>query len=170
MTGPVIADASPLIALASTRLLDLLRELYGTILVPSRVYLELHLADTRRPGVIALSEAEKQGWLMTARVKDSRELKDLLLILDPGEAEAILLAKERSCRFLLIDERRGRAAAESRGIPVVGTGGVLVAAKRKGLLPSVSTALDQLTEGGYRLSISLQRRILELAGEGHRKG
>ena len=43
-----------------------------------------------------------------------------------GEAEAIQLAEEVACRVLRIDERRGWAVARRRGIPIVGTGGLLI--------------------------------------------
>jgi uncharacterized protein len=86
-------------------------------------------------------------------------------VLDAGEAAAILLAEEVSCRFLLMDERRGRSAALRRGIPVVGRAGVLLAAKRHGLLSSVAPTLLELAHQGYRLSDALVREVLRLADE-----
>jgi predicted nucleic acid-binding protein len=91
-------------------------------------------------------------------------------VLDAGEAAAILLAQETACRFLLIDERRGRAIARRRGIPVVGVAGVLLAAKRRGLPASVEPVLTALAHGGYRLSDALVLEVLRLAGEAGRPG
>jgi predicted nucleic acid-binding protein len=69
-------------------------------------------------------------------------------LLDACEASAILLAEQAQCRFLLIDARRGRQIARARGIPVVCLAGVLLAAKRSGLLVSVASALAELSLAG----------------------
>ena len=89
-----------------------------------------------------------------------------MLVLDPGEAEAILLAEEVNCRFLLIDERKGRAIANRRGVPVVGIAGVLLAAKKRGLIDAVMPILKNLEQAGYRISAGLTKEIARLAGEG----
>ena len=89
-----------------------------------------------------------------------------MLVLDPGEAEAILLAEEVNCKFLLIDERKGRAIANRRGVPVVGIAGVLLAAKKRGLIDAVVPILKNLEQAGYRISAGLTKEIARLAGEG----
>jgi predicted nucleic acid-binding protein len=85
--------------------------------------------------------------------------------LDAGEASAILLAEQTDCRFLLIDERRGREIARRRGLPVVGLAGILLAAKQSGLLESVGPVLADLSRQGYRLSDTLVAEVVRLAGE-----
>jgi uncharacterized protein len=162
---PVVADAGPLIGLARVGLLDLLRHLYKRVLIPVQVFDELQ-TSADRPGSRALRSAVQEGWLESATLASGEELESLSLALGPGEAGAILLAGQRPCRFLLLDERRGRAVAKNHGLRVVGTGGVLLAAKQQGLLGRVSPALDQLADSGYRLSPELRSQILTLAGEG----
>jgi predicted nucleic acid-binding protein len=88
-----------------------------------------------------------------------------VLILDLGEAEAILLAEEVDCRFLLIDERKGRAIAKRRGARVVGTAGILLAAKKRVLIDTVLPVLTNLERAGYRMSTGLTNEITRLAGE-----
>ena len=88
-----------------------------------------------------------------------------MLILDRGEPEAILLAEEVNCKFLLIDEKKGRAIATRRGVPVVGTAGVLLAAKKRGLLDAVVPNLKRLEQAGYRMSEELTKEIARLAEE-----
>lgn len=163
---PIIADAGPLIGLARIGLLSLLQGLYGTVVIPATVFVELRTVEDR-PGSRALRKALEEGWLKPEEIRPTEELKILLLLLGRGEAEAILLAEQRPCRFLLLDEKRGRTMARRRGIRVVGTGGVLLAAKQRGLLNSVSLVLDQLAGAGYRLSVELRAEILRRAGEEH---
>lgn len=162
---PIVGDAGPLIGLARVGLLDLLRRLYGRVWIPDQVLDELRISDDR-PGSRVLHAAIKEGWLEAVSLPDTEDLGPLRLALDAGEAAAILLATQNPCRFLLLDERRGRTIARSRGIQVIGTGGVLLAAKKQEFLPRVSDALDRLGESGYRLSPELRHQILTLAGEG----
>lgn len=164
MTKPIAADAGPLIGLARAGLLALLPELYAVVEVPPAVEEELRLGE-ERPGSRALRKAQEAGWLVTRALRDRERLADLERIVDRGEAEAILLAEERGSRFLLLDERRARVLARSRGVAVVGTGGLFLAAKRRGLLPHVAEALDQLAAVGYRFSPRLRAELLRLAGE-----
>jgi predicted nucleic acid-binding protein len=64
-----------------------------------------------------------------------------------------------------MDERRGRAVARGKELSVLGTGGLLLAAKKQGAIESVRSALDSLLDAGYRMAPSLRDRVLELAGE-----
>jgi len=161
---PVVSDASPLIGLARVGHLDLLRRLYDRVQVPPQVFEELQISENR-PGSRALRTAVEEGWLEPVLLA-SGDLEFLTLSLGPGEAAAILLAGQRPYRFLLLDDRRGREVAKRRGLVVIGTGGVLLAAKGGGLIDSVSGVLDRLAATGYRLSRELRNRVLALAGEG----
>ena len=162
----VVADAGPLIGLGRIGRLNLLRDLYEQILIPPAVQHEL-CVDSGRPAAAHCAEAIAQGWLQVRAPSPSSapSRSELMLVLDPGEAEAMLLAEEVECRFLLIDERKGRAVAKRRGIPVVGIAGVLLAAKKRGLLDAVLPILKSLERGGYRLSSGLVQDIAGLAGE-----
>jgi predicted nucleic acid-binding protein len=124
------------------------------------------------PGARALSAALVQGTIRGQALPDhsAAELARLGLLRDVGEASAILLTEQTQCRFLTIDARRGRQIARARGIPVVGLAGVLLAAKRSGMLPSVASALTDLSREGYRLSDALVSEVLRLAGEAESAG
>jgi predicted nucleic acid-binding protein len=165
----IIADASPLIALASVDRLELLEKLYQEVCIPVTVKKELRL-DSDMRGAKRLSQAVEEGLLKvisTDYPTDSHQ--QLLQILDQGETEAILLAESfrhtPDYRFLLIDERKGRLVAKQRGLKVAGTGAVLLAAKKHGFIVCIKSELQALQDVGYRLSKLLQQRLLELAGE-----
>lgn len=164
MTSEVAADAGPLIGLARAGLLGLLPALYPAIEVPPAVEGELRLGEDR-PGSRALQEAQAAGWLVTVALINPKQATEIAQTVDRGEAEAIVLAEERDSRFLLVDERRARALARRRGIPIVGTGGILIVAKERGLLPRIGGALDRLAGAGYRLSPRVCEEILRRAGE-----
>lgn len=86
--------------------------------------------------------------------------------LDLGEANAIVLALELKATQLLIDERLGRTEAKRQGLRITGILGVLLAAKRQGLISTICPILDQLIgEANFRISKRLYDEALALAGE-----
>lgn len=164
MSGAVVADAGPLIALARIGQLDLLRRLYGGVLVPPAVESELAIGSERL-GARALEGALKAGWIRVDAIPDGSAIQDLLMLLGAGEAEAIALAAQRQARFVLIDDARGRRIARSRGLPVVGVAGVLLAAKNQREVEGVGPILRALSDAGYRLAPPLVAKVLAAAGE-----
>ena len=164
MTRVVIADTGPLIALARIGRLDLLRRLYGRVVVPPAVHTELAL-DSNRSGAKVLADVFVAGWIVVETVADSSVRWELDQLLGPGEAEAIALAEQADTRFLLIDDARRRRTARARGIPVVGVAGMLLVAKSRGELAAVGPVLDRLSDAGYRLSPRLVAATLDRADE-----
>ena len=83
-----------------------------------------------------------------------------------GEAEAIALSLEINADVLLIDEIKGRREAAGRGIEVTGLIGVLLDAKKAGLIELVKPEIDRLvTEACFWLSPQLISTALRKAGE-----
>lgn len=159
----VVTDTGPLIALARSGHLRLLELLFREILIPESVFGELCLEEPL-PGNTELKTA-LSGEGSIYRVQAARTIEALLSeLLDPGESEAIALATEKDC-LLLIDERKGRRVARKQNINIIGTGRILIAAKKYGHLKNVREPLAQLQVCGYRLSDGLCREILRLAGE-----
>ena len=159
----IVADAGPLIGLAIAGRVEILGALFQKVLIPEAVLEELQI-EASRLGSFALSKAKEEGWLSAENVPENTDMTQLTELLDRGEAEAIVLAQSRDAR-LLIDERKGRAVARSRGMRVIGTGGVLLLAKREHVIDQIAPILDELASHGYRLSDELRRELLVLAGE-----
>ncbi len=103
------------------------------------------------------------------RVKSAsnRPLVDALrLDLDFGEAESIALALELKADLVLLDEQAGRYAAQHFSLRVMGVVGLLVRAKKLGLIAEVRSHLDALRQqAGFYLHEAVYQHALQLAGE-----
>lgn len=150
--GPVVSNSSPLIALDRIGQLELLRSLVGEIAVPPAVGREV-FADASPPSWIRVVTASSTSDEITSPT------------LGRGEREAIALAAELGARWLILDDLPARRVAASLGLPVIGTVGLLLAAKRAALLSAVAPVLEQLTAAGFRLSASVLQSTLTAAGE-----
>lgn len=159
----IVSDTSPLMNLAVVGHLELLHQLYDTVLIPEAVWNELTSLSSQYPEVATV---QTLTWLERQPLT-SRAVADALQAeLDIGEAEAIALAVEKQADLLLIDERRGRQVAARMGLTYIGLLGVLLEAKRKGFLPEVKTVLDDLiAKAGFWVSRELYIRVLQAAGE-----
>lgn len=161
-----VSDTSALSALALIGRLDLLEEQFDGVLCPWAVWNELmNLQDTAAKE--RLEAAVEKGWILIESSDDLATIGLLARTLDPGEAEAIGLAKASGeGHLLIIDEMAGRSMARSLGIRVVGTLGILLRAKRDGTIQSVGTEMERLeSEAGFFMSRSIQEQILKAAGE-----
>ncbi len=164
MNQVVVADTGPLIILAKIDKLSLLPAMYHHVAVPEAVHAELQLGSSHRETRI-IADCSQQGWLQVVSVPSSSTLVELKQIVDPGEAEAILLAESVNCRFLFIDDRKGRRVAVNRGLKVVGVAGLLLAAQQQKRIEAVAPLIKQMSEFGYRLSPGLCHEISKLAQE-----
>jgi len=158
----VVSDTSPILNLALIGQLDLLRRIYGELLIPDAVRAELRALATR---YVELSP-DPPPWVSTRRVGNPRQVEALVLHLDSGESEAIALALETAPEFLLIDEHRGRKLATRLGVRCIGVLGTLAEAKRQGLVPAVRPLLDALIlRAGFWMSAELRDRVLRQVRE-----
>lgn len=159
--GAVVADSTPIIALAGVGQLALLQRLFGEVLVPPAVSDELTRGD-RRPG--GREDLAAAPWVKAAELRDANHA-DVFSDLDRGEAEVIALAREIDARLVIIDDRLGRRHAARLGLALTGTFGVLIAAKKKGYLEEVAPLVDLLAENSIYSSPALRALVLERAGE-----
>jgi hypothetical protein len=159
----VVSDTSPIRALEFLDRLDLLRILFGSILVPPAVAAEL----TRTGGHFRSIDVSHYDYLQARAATDQQQVASLLSTLDRGEAEAIVLAREVAADAILIDEADGREVARQQfGLRVIGTLGILLDAKKRDMVSAVRPLVDQLRDGlGFFVSEPLYREVLHRAGE-----
>lgn len=155
----LVADSSALIALSVCNSLGLLEQLFDTVVVPETVYYEATRPDK--------NEAQNIKKFLNGKVHkvDIQNYVFLDGFADLGETEAMLLYKQISADKLLIDDRRGRKVAKINNISIIGSVGVLLAAKEKGLIEKVSPLLKKIATSDIYLSSEVIEMVLDLAGE-----
>ena len=149
MKEPIIADSSCLIGLENVGRLDLLPALFDPIWATPEVQREFGVAVP---------------WLRVEAPVDAALVTALKMLVDSGEAEAIALARERGWR-LILDDQRARKVAANLGVRLIGTVGVLVNARKAGILPNVKAVLTNLEANGFFISSELRAEALRLVGE-----
>jgi predicted nucleic acid-binding protein len=160
---PAVSDSSPLILFAAIGRLDLLREIYDEIMVPPAVWQEIVVVGAGRRGATDVAAAP---WIRR-RSPPSQGVAALAgASLDPGETEAIALAiADLPGGPILLDDRRARRLARQAGLAVTGTVGVLVPAKRLGLVAAVRPVLAELRTAGLYLDDKTAEDLLRITGE-----
>ncbi|WP_160330581.1 DUF3368 domain-containing protein [Ventosimonas gracilis] len=119
--------------------------------------------DPERPGARAIASFVQQHAQVYADRHDAIYTR-LITGLDEGESQAISLAHALQCG-VLIDERRGRAAARSLNLPLFGVLGVLVQARRLERIEALAPLLQQMRANGYRIAPALIAAALKAVGE-----
>lgn len=159
----VVSNTSPITSLAALGQLNLLQQLYGSIIIPQAVYDEMASLGYVVPGTI---EVQTLSWIQTQQVINRTLVTQLQTELDEGESEAIALAIELKATQLLLDEYPGRTVASRLGIKITGVLGVLLAAKHRRLISSVKPIMDDLIlQAGFRVSNQVYIDVLSAAGE-----
>ena len=152
MSDPVtVCNSSCLIVLNAIGRIDLLQQLLGAITIP--------------PAVVVEYGSPLPGWITVESVRNPATVKSLELQLGPGESEAITLAGELSADRVILDDKKARRIARQLNLPVTGTVALMIQAKQRGLIESLSNVLDELTAGGFFLSDSLAAAALRQVGE-----
>ncbi len=157
----VICNTSPLQYLHQIWHLELLPKLVSRITVPTPVAQEL--AEGRRRD-LDLPIPEALAWV-ELRAPSSEKVVRLVADLGPGETGVLLLTMERTDPVVILDDALARSHAEILGIRLTGPLGILLDAKRRGLVPAVAPLVDDLQRLGFRLSEGTRHAVLRMAGE-----
>jgi predicted nucleic acid-binding protein len=144
----VVADSSPLIVLLNIGQIEILPQLFGEIVIPPAVQLEL--VSQARPLFIRNFISNSPAWLRVERPSQAQAIPQL----HAGESEAISLAIELRADLVLIDERRAYHEAVVRRLNAVGTIGVLERAAAQGLL-NLGDTFDRIKKTDFWISQKL---------------
>jgi predicted nucleic acid-binding protein len=151
MPDVIISDTSCLIILAKIEELDLLRQLYKAVTITEDILKEYgeSLPD----------------WIEVRKVKDQYSQQLLEIQIGKGEASAIALALESDDPIIVLDDWKARKVAERLGISVTGTLGVIIKAKKTGIITSIRPFLKKIRETDFRISEELEQIALAEANE-----
>jgi predicted nucleic acid-binding protein len=162
--GVLIADAGPLIGLSRIGSLNLLRDLFGQVLMTPEVRNQV-LPAADFPDKAAIAAALDAGWL-SVRPFPADDWQPINPGLGTGERSVIAAALRLPGCLLLIDDRAGRLEARAQGLRTVGTAAVIGMAKLAGQIPAARPILERLQPSGYFIGPAVIAAVLRDVGEG----
>jgi len=158
----VIVNSTPVIALSSIDKLDLLKKLYGSVIIPNAVENEI---GAKRKSKAYIQLENSTGWISIKEIDNITQKQTFKTQLHDGEVEVIILGQELNADLLVIDDYNAREYAKYLGLNVIGTVGVLLLAKSKGFVQEVKPWVDRLIANGIHISNRLYADVMKIAGE-----
>ena len=160
MSNTWVVNASPVIVLAKIGQLHLLERLANPLLLPDAVAEELLAGPADDPARAAVIGVWGQ------RCSPNRMPEEILEWgLGAGESAVLALCLEHESATAILDDASARAAARALGVPLIGTLGVVVRAKLRGLLPSAAAVIADLHAAGFYIDDAVIRTTLKRIGE-----
>ena len=156
----VVVNASPLILLFKSGLEDLLPQLFSTIIVPKAVWSEVAQGNDIASQKLFANET---AWITRETIQTPTEI--LIWNLGDGESEVLSWAFANKDFRAVIDDKAARNCAKTLGVKMLGTGGILVLAKKRGLINSVGEALNKLQNVGLFISDEIVNLLKQQVGE-----
>ena len=154
-----VVNASPLILLGKIRHLDLLHQLAPRIIVPATV------AEEISAGRIESATRQTLDWVKPyIRPDMSVPVTVIRWDIGAGEGQVLTHCLDATGRAIL-DDNKARAAAKAHRIPLLGSLGIILRAKRAGLVPEARPLIEHLVASGSYLSPLLIREALSMVGE-----
>ncbi len=158
----IVSDTTPLMTLLKCDHLDLLKKMYGNVLIPKAVYTELTDNPLYEKEALIVKNCD---FLEVKEITNKDRVISLQNStgLDLGETEALVLAESTKADLLLMDEVMGRMVAKEMGFTIAGAIGILIAAKTEGLLSAdeIKTTVSKLRLSGQHIGETLLKKLLE---------
>ena len=156
----IISNTTPIITLLTISKLELLKELYGKLIIPQGVFEEIEEGKNKD----YYTDLSLIDWIEIKSISDKEPLK-YISDLDKGEAEVIILANEIKADLVIIDEKAGREYANHFNLKLTGTIGVLLKAKELGFINKIKPLLKIMKENGIWISQKFINKVLKIAKE-----
>lgn len=158
----VVVNTTPLIALSHVGQISVLKKLYGEIIIPEAVYKEV---SVKTESVCKKAVDSSLDWIRVEKIKNLMARDMYKTQLHDGEVEVMILSKEIEADVVIIDDANAKKYAKYLKLPVTGTLGVLVRAKREGHIDRLEPILRQMVEKGIYISQNLIELCLKQVGE-----
>lgn len=157
----VVVNSTPLIVLCGIGQLSILRELYQEIWIPEAVYREV----TAKEDLACAQVKKAEAWIHVESIRDHTEKKMYRAKLHDGEVEVMILAQKQGADLVILDDNAAKKTAKYLGLTVTGTLGVLLKAKRQGIIDGIRPLLSEMRQNGFYVSTDVENMALEQAGE-----
>ncbi|MFO1434647.1 MAG: DUF3368 domain-containing protein [Candidatus Competibacteraceae bacterium] len=160
MSSPWVINASPLIILARIGQLNLLERLSMNVTVPDAVIKEVQAGLSIDSSTTAAIEWAKQRWLADLPIPENIAIWGL----GAGESQVIThcLGNKNTA---VLDDLAARRCATVHGVCMIGTLGIIVTAKRAGLILLARPVVEQAMIAGLYLDTQLVQSVLASIGE-----
>ncbi|MDD5434863.1 MAG: DUF3368 domain-containing protein [Nitrospira sp.] len=160
----VVCDTNIIIDFSKIGQLNLIKEVFDEVLIPHEVKEELMAGEADGVEDADLKKVLTE-WISIKTIKDRFAYENLKIHIDKGEAASIILYKETNADLLAINDLKARGIARALEVRIIGTLGILLLAKDRGLINEIKPIMEKLRTIGAYISSSLYNRILKDAGE-----
>ncbi len=158
----VVVNSTPILALGNIGELDILRKMYGKIIIPVSVYNEVTAKQDTASKTLSVAE----NWIEVQSIENREDYAMYRSRLHSGEIEVMILAQQTPrADLVIIDDMTARKTAEFLGLPLTGTIGVLIKAKQNGIISEVMPVLKKMENNGFFISDRIKQMISEKTGE-----
>jgi predicted nucleic acid-binding protein len=138
----IVSDTTPISNFLHIGKISVLGELFGVVYIPEAVANEVDVAFS---GCQEWQESLEGRQMIIQPISNITLVRQMVPFLHQGEAEAICLGLEKQrAKLCLIDDKDARTIAQLNNLPVTRTLGVLLKAKKTGLISSVKQPMDTL--------------------------
>ncbi len=159
----IVSNTTPISNLLHVDKISVLSELFGAVYIPEAVANEVNVVFSSYE---EWQESVGRKQIIIQPISNSIFVKQLVPLIHQGEAEAICLSLEKKAKLCLIDDKDARTIAQLHDLPVTGTLGILLKAKKTGLISSIKQLIDKLRdEHHFWIREDMYQKVLHIAKE-----